>query len=437
MSLEEEFFGKKLKNTDLYRDIGTPMGFGPRELAPKEEVKPKLNTKERLDQQRRENHAASENNWNQIQANNTEQEKAVAFALGWMQCEATQSQDELWASLFTSETTPEQKQLVKKANAHLNNPVRQGEIVVLPTSEPLNSEQHKQLDKLTEEAKASSSALEPIHENELATINRHFELLDYYASVGLKYAKENGLPTDEYAYASIGVGAVASGISSHLNNVNSILLEINDLYVGQVAMASKTGGINYGTFVSERAELFKKLDGSFTRFSSRTIKLPIYKQVKNSLRLSTKSVVHNADEIISKGFVPNLGKRIANIAKTVSGANGLGYIGLGLGATSGVSSIYEACTVDESGECGKTTSREVFGFAGGWGGGVAGGSLATGMLVFGLSVVGVTAAPAIAVATVTGVVVGGVAGGVAGTSIGKAFGDVFYEYILEPTVEFF
>lgn len=79
-----------------------------------------------------------------------------------------------------------------------------------------------------------------------------------------------------------------------------MLIEINDLYTAQVAMSSRTGGMNYGAFIAERAELFKKLDGSFALLSKRTVQIPIYRQIKRNLKLSTKSVIHNSDEILKK-----------------------------------------------------------------------------------------------------------------------------------------
>ncbi|WP_235335488.1 MIX and LysM peptidoglycan-binding domain-containing protein [Photobacterium halotolerans] len=232
----------------------------------------------------------------------------VSFSLGWMQIEQTQSQAQLWAGLFTEETSESQQQLIKNYNVHLNEPVRQGEIVILPTAEPENDSQKQALNQLLEEAQAASTELGKLNEEQVATANRHFELLDYYASEALRRVKADGLPSDEYAYASVGVGAVASGVGQHLNNINGVLQEINNLYVSQVALGSRSGGINYGQFVNERAALFKKLDGSFARLSSRSIQLPINQQIRRALNLSTKSIVHNADEIIAKGIVPNLGK---------------------------------------------------------------------------------------------------------------------------------
>ncbi|EOW9247055.1 hypothetical protein ACN255_003646, partial [Vibrio cholerae] len=199
----------------------------------------------------------------------------------------------------------------------------------------------------------------------------------------------------------------------------------------QVAMASRTGGINYGPFVAERAELFKKLDGSFAGLSKRSVKLPIYTQVKRNLKLSTKSVIHNADEILKTGFVKNLGKRIANVSVGIAAAKGVGYVGLVLGAASGVNNIYEACKVDSTGNCGKTSSREVGGFlAGAYLGGQAGTWAVGGVLL----VLGTASAPVVAVASVGAFVVGGAVGGIVGSTVGKAVGDGAY-FIYESTVE--
>ncbi|WP_143169365.1 hypothetical protein [Vibrio quintilis] len=353
-----------------------------------------------------------------------EEESKEPFSLGWMQTELPMSQGDLWDSIFTPETEDKHKALIKKHNAHLNEPVVQGELVIVLTREPETEQEQQQLDALKEEAQAGSEGLGKLDEAQAATVYRHFELLDYYASNGLKYIQENGLPSDDYAYASVGVGAVASGVEASLNHVNGILLEINDLYVEQVAMASRVGGINYGTFVSQRAELLQKLDIPFSRFATRTVKIPVIRQIKKLLKLSTKSVIYHADEIIAKGVVPNLGKRIANISHGVWAAKGVGYLGLGLAAASGVKNVYDACSVNSDGECGKTAVKESVGLLAGWFGGIWGGEVvATGLTYLAIGIVGVSSAPIIALATVSGAIIGGVLGGMAGTVGGKAVVD--------------
>lgn len=85
----------------------------------------------------------------------------------------------------------------------------------------------------------------------------------------------------------------------------------------------------------------------------------------------------------------NLGKRIANVSIGITAAKGVGYVGLVLGAASGVNNIYEACKVDSTGNCGKTTSVEIGGLIGGLGGGTIGGKIG---VVLALSIAGAASA---------------------------------------------
>ncbi|MGD8117643.1 hypothetical protein [Vibrio sp. TRT 29B02] len=356
---------------------------------------------------------------------------ATEFELGFTQVEQTQPLKDFWQSFFSSDTNEDIQKLLKKYNAHLNNPVRQGEIVVVVSKEPINEGQRSKLDALIEEAEAASVELAKLTEEQITTINRHFEVLDYYADETIKKVGSDGLPGDLYAYASLGVGAIATGVEQHLKNINGVLLEINHLYVSQVAMASRVGGVNYGSFVAERAALFKKLDGSFAALSKRSVQIPVYTQIRRNLKLSTHSIIHNADEIIAKGLVPNLGKRIANVAIGIATSRGVGYVGLVLGAASGTKNIYEACSIDGSGECGKVTAREITGFIGGVGGGTVGGNVAATGTILVLGIVGVTSAPVLSIASIGAFVAGGAIGGITGTAIGKTFGDILYEKVID------
>lgn len=384
-------------------------------------------TREKVERQRKERQEQSEKDWAKLQ---DQQKNAEEFMLGWMQNTVTQPQAQLWTDLFTAETSEEQKQFIKQCNVHLNNPVREGEIVIVPTTKPTSEQEKKALADLQEDAQAASTELAKLTDELVATVNRHLELLDYYANQAFAKIKQDGLPSDYdyYAYASLGVGMATAGVEQRLKNISDVLLEINDLYASQVAMASRTGGINYGPFVAERAELFKKLDGSFAGLSKRSVKLPIYTQVKRNLKLSTKSVIHNADEIIKTGFVKNLGKRIANVSIGITAAKGVGYVGLVLGAASGVNNIYEACKVDSTGSCGKTTSVEIGGFIGGL---VVGGKLATWAVGGALLLVGTVSAPVVAVASIGAFIAGGSIGGIMGSTAGKFTGEIFYEWITE------
>lgn len=98
-----------------------------------------------------------------------------------------------------------------------------------------------------------------------------------------------------------------------------------------------------------------------------------------------------------------------------------------VGAASGMSNIYEACKVDSTGNCGKTTTREIGGFIGGFVGGSIGAELLTGGVMLVLGVVGVSSAPVLAIAAIGSFVVGGAVGGVAGATTGKWGADFIYE----------
>lgn len=350
-----------------------------------------------------------------------EEEDNDVFMLGWCQVERTQSKDLMFESLFTDQTSKAQRTLIKQHNFHLNSMVREGEIVVIPTTKAITEKDKKAVTDLQEEAKVASVELAKLSPEEIVTANRHFELFDYQMC---EIEKTRDLPPEYLAYASMGVGAVAAGVGKHLSNISNILEEVNSLYVSQVAMASRTGGMNYGVFVAERAALLSKLDGSFAMLSKRTINIPAYVQVRKALKLSTRSVIHHADEIIKSGWVPNLGKRIAKIAIAMKGVEKFGYVGVILGAANGMNNIYDACSVDGTGECGKTATKEVVGFLGGLGGGIAGGNIAVFLV---LGVVGTASAPVIAIATIGAVVVGGAVGGIGGSTVGQAVGNGIYE----------
>ena len=244
---------------------------------------------------------------------------------------------------FTTATSEEHKQLIKRCNRHLNEPVREGEIVIFPTMEPKTEQEKSWFNELLEEAKIASLELGKLLDEEVATLHRHFDLFSHQL---WERIKSDGLPADYYAQVSTGVGATSALVEQNLKNINGVLIEINDLYASQIAMASRTGGINYGPFVAERAELFKKLDGS--------------------------------------------------------------------------------------GDCGKTTTREVAGFIGGAVGGIKAGSVGVGLAVTAVSgialFIGVTAsAPVLAVAAISGAIAGGFVGGGIGGTAGKAGGDLAYE----------
>ncbi|HIF9161016.1 TPA: hypothetical protein ACX6PK_001840 [Photobacterium damselae] len=370
----------------------------------------------------------SNNVWNWWPISNKEGASGE-FELGFTLVDKTQSLETFWRDYFSDETPIEVIERIKSHNDHLNDPIKQGEIVISLTQDPLTEDDEKRLSELKENAIASSEGLADLDDKEVTIINQFFEVYDYFLSISSEIYNE-GKPADQYAYASMGVGAITGSISSHLDHINTILKKINDLYVREVAIKVQSHNyINYNYFITERAKLFEKLNGTLSKLSKKTINIPVYTKLKNSLKLSTKSVVHNADEIIGSGFVPNLGKRMSYIALTSKGFKNVGQIGLLLSITSASNSIYDACNINGNGQCGATISKEIGGILGGAYGGAVGGNIG---IAIALSITATASAPVVAIVVVGSAALGGVIGGTIGGGVGKMAGEVIHEYVVDP-----
>ncbi|MCG9683549.1 hypothetical protein L1D31_13315 [Vibrio sp. Isolate23] len=377
----------------------------------------------------------------------------TGFEMGFCQVTYSQPKEEVFTSLFTSETPAIAKEAIRKYNAHLNNPVRQGEIVIIVSEEPTEEEDKIKLSYLIEDAQAASEALIKLTEEEVATAYRYFELLDHKVSQAgdylidevfpptSKYIIDNAKLSDNYAIASLGVGAAAASVESRLTYINSILAEMNDLYIREVAVANRMGNMNNGVFLAERAKLLSKLDDGLTSLTKRSVQIPAFRQIKKNLGLSTRSTIHNADEIIAKGVVPHLGRRIARVSLAIMGSKAAGWLGVGLGAASAVNNIHDACMLQENGECGKTSVKEVAGLYGGYVGGIKGGAAG---VTIALAIVGAAAsAPVIAIAVIVGGGIGAAVGGITYSTAAKIaaegvyeFGEFIYETAVELVEEF-
>ncbi len=230
--------------------------------------------------------------------------------------------------------------------------------------------------------------------------------------------------------ASAGLGVASAVVTKNFEQITHILSRINDLYVSEVAIAGSMKNIAPSFYVT-RAKLFTELDSVLNNLTMKSIQLPDFMQPRNTLGLSTKSIIHNAADIAKDGKIPQLGSRIEAIAKWSKGATRLGQFGIALDVTLAGSRIQEACTI-ENGECIKTSITETGRVAFGIGGGVAGGKIALAavggiVLVFGVTV----SAPVIAIVAIGGAGVGALYGG----DFGEALGETIYEYTIKDVVE--
>ena len=186
-------------------------------------------------------------------------------------------------------------------------------------------------------------------------------------------------------------------------------------------------------FYTRRAMLFSQLDNSLSRLTFKSIDIPVSPKVKHTLKLSSKSILHNWDEIAATGAVPQLGDRINAVARVAKGAKRAGYIGIALDLGVSANEISKACFGLENDQCELVTYKEggrfVGSTAGGYAGAKFGGSLAVGAAGTVALAVGVTLSwPVIAIVGISGAAVGAYGGSSLGGSIGEGSGEVLYRF---------
>ncbi|EJE4150267.1 hypothetical protein N5212_004761 [Vibrio parahaemolyticus] len=406
----------------------------------------KCNKKESCEQKRaireREQEQAAEEarrQANTLLANKSDHLPLHSFDLGWLQVPISMPKNKFFEEyVFTDSTAIEDRNRILSLNSHLNDPLKKGEIALISEKEPFDDDSKNKLQNVTEQSKAASEALAELSDAENDVLHKYLLLFDELASEYLLEAKLQGWPTDHFAQASAGIGALATGAKSHLESINNILKDIEKLYIEQVAKPTSMGQkINYQTFTSQRAALFSKLDNSLSKLTFNSLNIPTYDKIKNTLKLSTKSIIHNADEIVRGYSVPDFGKRIANVSGALKGTEVVGKVGIVLSAASAGGSIYEACAVNENGQCGKTSTVEVVGFLGGLGGGVIGDVVGSAIGGAAMVIIGVSSAPIIGVAIATGAVVGSVSGGIIGGGAAKIAAESIYDSFNDVVGEIF
>lgn len=332
------------------------------------------------------------------------------FDLGWMQADKTQTQEELFSGLYTEETLDKHKALIKKYNTHLNEPVRQGEMIIFLTMEPVEQKDINKLIVLKEECQVASEGLCQLTEEQLQVHQTYFEVIENKL---IEYWNA-GMPKDGFAYMGTAIGTVAPAMKKNLENVSSTLAKLDELYL---KMLSKK--LDRSSFTQQRQTLKEILDKQLDKLTQKTLNIPVNKSIKKTLGVnSTKSLIHNADEILKEGSVSELGKRIANTAKWVKHAKTAGNIAIGFNVLSGVGNVIKNCSGLES--CTRNIAIETGGVIGGWAGGTAGAAIASGFVVL----IGASSAPIVMI--VVGI---GTAGfGILGAGAGKDMLEEAYEF---------
>ncbi|MBT2924202.1 LysM peptidoglycan-binding domain-containing protein [Vibrio anguillarum] len=335
-------------------------------------------------------------------ANLREFEEQIEFQLGFSIVEESKPLRDFWEQDL-SDVSSKTKSLLQEHNQHLHDPLIPGEIVIFLTKEPSSEEEKAKLKALKDNSGMASAELSKLSPDQVALHQAYFEVIENK----LVEYWNTGKPSDTFAYMGAVVGTIAPAMQKNLENVSSSLKKMDRLYLD---LLSKK--IDRASFVRQRQGLKKILDKQLDKLTQRTLKIPVDQGLKASLGInSTKSLIHNADEILKEGSVPELGGRVANTAKWITYAEKAGKLSLGLGVASGVYNVTHNC--ESLASCTRQAAIETGGVAGGWAGGMLGAGIA-GLLVVGLSI---SAAPVVMLLYAGGALTGGFIGAGAGKEL--------------------
>lgn len=341
------------------------------------------------------------------------------FDLAFYWNDEVQSLEAIYTELYGSEMHFARRSLFDRNNEHLGKTVLPGEIVVV-SSMPRTNEDREQLNKLKAEARLASEGIQQLTPEEATTVKRHLEVFDYVSAEGIASTQ------------SAALGVLSASVGQRLGEVKKILENINTAYVNELGKSGSSSRLS-PVFYAQRQQLFGQLDNAANRLTMSRLNIRQYNKIKHSLGLSTKSVLHNANEILDRGQVPQLGNRINTVSKWAKSSKQLGYVGIAIDGGIRTSKIYDACTTGSNQVCEQIAFKQGGGFVlsavGGGTGAYAGAKAAT-LVVGGLALVlGVTVgAPVFAVVALVGAGVGAYYGGKQGGEGGEQIGEAFYQW---------
>jgi len=226
------------------------------------------------------------------------------------------------------------------------------------------------------------------------------------------------------ASQSMGVGK--DMLDQGLKQVRETLTRIEQLHQREFL---RHGHLNSPGFFAERRRLLQQLDGQLkAAFLNKTLNLGSYEQLRKSLNISTKSLVHHWSKAGAPGQIPGYATHLDKVARLGKYLKHGGNAAVGLGATSSYLKVQDVCRAGETGECKKIRLTETGSFAGSTAGGIAGGKAAglAALAVCGVSGIG-TAGIGTALCGIVLVGGGSLGGGILGGKLGEATGELVYE----------
>ena len=311
----------------------------------------------------------------------------------------------LQARLFTSHN-PAVIAKFKALNPGLDQ-VKAGQMIVL--SDPNNLQCTLEEAQLMAAAEKVNTALQNLTPDEADFMALHRDEIESFLTL---------------ASTSIGTGMAV--FASNLENVKSVLIDIEALHQRSFL---RDGHLRSPEFFAERKRLLSQLDSHLTGLTKKGIGFPDHPNLKSALGISTRSLVHRWTKAGAPGQIPGYATHMDGVAKAAKYVKYGGWLGAALGGGASYMKVQQVCTAGDEQACKKVELTEGGSFLGGVAGGAIAGSILTsssvGAICLGLGV------PTVGAGTfVCGLLVVGVGSLTAGASLGWAgekAGELIYE----------
>lgn len=287
--------------------------------------------------------------------------------------------------------------------------VKAGSMIVL--SDPRNFQCTKEEALLMQASAQAWEALAPLSTDEA----------DFMASHRNEIA-------DILTLSSDAIGIRTSMLRSHLDNVKTILSDIESLHQRSFQV---DGHLRSATFFAERKELLGKLNLHLDGMIRKNIGFPDHPNLRSALGISSRSLVHQWTQAGAAGQIPGYATHIDGVAKASRIVKYGGWVGTAIGGAASRLKVQEVCSAGNAEACKKVKFTETGSFLGGLGGGQAAGFVLTtpvaGSICAALSVP--TGGTAALVCGLVAVGVGSYVAGRGGELAGEEIAEVIYEIV--------
>lgn len=315
----------------------------------------------------------------------------------------TTTRSALYSALFES---PNFKTMTK---FHVLNPgsevFKAGSMIVL--SDPDHHQCSREEALLMEAAATVNQTLESLSAEEADFLAAHREEISTFLS---------------YSSTSVGVGTAV--YATHLNDVKSLLNDLESLHHREFR---QSGNLRSAKFFAERKELLTRLDLQLGSWTRKGVGISDHPKLKSALGISSRSLVHHWKNAGAPSQIPGYATHLDGVATVSKIIKAGGWAGIALGAGASYLNVQDVCAAGNAEACRRIKFTQTGGFAGG----VVAGLASANILVKGakkvcigigkLGTVGRIACGLVVVAT------GSYAAGKGGEMLGEYHGELIYE----------